>query len=349
MTIVTAAKITRRRVNAASHADPKIRLIRLWGLISIGEGQSPASLAIAFNVNTRTIHRDLEILQKAGCKIKFDRKTGRYRTSNAGFLPPMDFLQDEALALMLLGQHIPDDPVLEDAAKRAMAKIRSLLPPVLQDQIAPLEKRVSVRPVGTDNAEAARDVYSRLQQAIGEQREVLCQYDAARSSEKVSRDATFSFRPYHLLFSNRAWYVIGYRVDRQATRSLKLIRFTKISLQDKRFTMPPDFTVAGYLGQCWRMIPGGKRHHIVIRIDPDFATGIAETQWHGTQDVKTQADGSNLISFDVDGLEEIVWWILGMGPHCQVLQPPELINRVMELSSMTAKLYATQHPDIATK
>ncbi len=343
MTRLASAKITRRRPATDSHADPKIRLIRLWGLLSNGEGQSPASLAIAFKVNTRTIHRDLEILQKAGCQIKFDRKTGCYRTSNAGFLPPMDFLQDEALALMLLGQHIPDDPVLDNAANRAMHKIRSLLPPALQDQLAPLEQRVSVRPVGTDNAQAARDVYSCLQRAIGGQREVLCQYDAARSSENGGRDTPFSLRPYHLLFSNRAWYVIGYRVDRRAIRSLKLIRFTQISLQDKRFTMPPDFTVAGYLGQCWRMIPGGKRYHIVIRIDSDFAIGIAETQWHSTQEVEPQADGYNLMTFDVDGLEEIVWWILGMGPHCQVLEPPELIARVVELSSMTAKLYGTMH------
>lgn len=35
----------------------------------------------------------------------------------------------------------------------------------------------------------------------------------------------------------------------------------------------------------------------------------------------------------VDGLDEIVWWILSMGPHCVVNKPPELADRVGELAA----------------
>ncbi len=41
----------------------------------------------------------------------------------------------------------------------------------------------------------------------------------------------------------------------------------------------------------------------------------------------------------VDGLDEIVWWILSMGPHCVVNKPPELADRVGELAAGIVSQY----------
>jgi hypothetical protein len=41
----------------------------------------------------------------------------------------------------------------------------------------------------------------------------------------------------------------------------------------------------------------------------------------------------------VDGLDEIVWWVLGYGPGATVIEPPELIERVRELAHATAERY----------
>ena len=42
----------------------------------------------------------------------------------------------------------------------------------------------------------------------------------------------------------------------------------------------------------------------------------------------------------VSGLEEIVWWILSMGPHCKVIKPKALADRVRELANQTAAIYS---------
>lgn len=47
----------------------------------------------------------------------------------------------------------------------------------------------------------------------------------------------------------------------------------------------------------------------------------------------------------VDGLEEIVWWVLGYGPGATVLEPPEFIERVRELLTATAKKYENPKVD----
>ena len=48
----------------------------------------------------------------------------------------------------------------------------------------------------------------------------------------------------------------------------------------------------------------------------------------------------------VDGLDEIVWWILSMGPHCVVNKPPELADWVRELAAGIVSQY--EKPQKAT-
>ena len=40
------------------------------------------------------------------------------------------------------------------------------------------------------------------------------------------------------------------------------------------------------------------------------------------------------------GLDEIVWWVLGMGPSCVVKRPKELATRVKELAEQVAQRYS---------
>ena len=51
-------------------------------------------------------------------------------------------------------------------------------------------------------------------------------------------------------------------------------------------------------------------------------------------------DGSVTLRFTIDGFDEICWWILSYGPHCQVLEPPELIQKIATLAQATATRYA---------
>jgi predicted DNA-binding transcriptional regulator YafY len=55
-----------------------------------------------------------------------------------------------------------------------------------------------------------------------------------------------------------------------------------------------------------------------------------ETRWHLTQTATTSADGSVVLTFEIDGLEEISHWLLGWTGQFQVLQPEELRRTVAE-------------------
>jgi predicted DNA-binding transcriptional regulator YafY len=87
------------------------------------------------------------------------------------------------------------------------------------------------------------------------------------------------------------------------------------------------------------MMPSGTIHKIKLHFDAAFAETVADTHWHDTQEVQWLADESIHVSFSVDGLDEIIWWILSYGPHCRVIEPPELVERIRQLQKSAAEQY----------
>jgi proteasome accessory factor B len=103
--------------------------------------------------------------------------------------------------------------------------------------------------------------------------------------------------------------------------------------------IPEDFSLARHLGNAWRMIRGQKTYRVELAFDPEFAETIADTHWHPTQEVIWNDDQSITFRCKVDGLEEIVWWVLSMGPHCVVNKPKELAEQVKELAAAMVANY----------
>jgi predicted DNA-binding transcriptional regulator YafY len=147
------------------------------------------------------------------------------------------------------------------------------------------------------------------------------------------------FRPYTLFFSQRAWYAVGLHCGRNEVRSLRLTRFVEATPTDVRYVIPESFSLDKHLGNAWRMIRGKPTANIEIRFDAKFADTIAETHWHKTQSVVWEPDGSIRFRVTVDGFDEIVWWLLSMGPHARVIKPPALASLLRRLAMEMADQY----------
>jgi proteasome accessory factor B len=86
------------------------------------------------------------------------------------------------------------------------------------------------------------------------------------------------------------------------------------------------------------MIPEGRIYNIKLRFLPKVANNVAEVQWHSTQKVIRNSDGSATVEFRVDGLGEITWWILGYGDQVQVLAPKTLRKRISQIAKNMTEL-----------
>lgn len=313
------------------------RLLMLMTTIRSRPDWTAQGLADHFNVDVRTIYRDLDKLKSAGFEVTFDRKEGGYRMGADCFLPPVQLTTDEVLALTVLCEDIAGRGQIAQLqpAYRALEKVEAQLPQELREQVWQVMDRVVIRTAPAAPPDSGADVHETMRHAIASGRAVRCEYDSRRKRT----GEPFLFEPYALLFSLRAWYVIGRHGARREVRCLKLNRFTSAALTDRRYSIPEDFSVDAHLGNAWRLIPGERDHEVQIEFDAEFAENIAETRWHPTQKVELHDDGSATFRCTVSGLDEIVWWVLSMGPHARVVNPPELARRVRELAEGVAALY----------
>jgi hypothetical protein len=61
--------------------------------------------------------------------------------------------------------------------------------------------------------------------------------------------------------------------------------------------------------------------------------------WHPAQRILWKSSACCLFECEVDGLDEIVWWVLSYGKHARVLRPKELVERMREQLGSAARQY----------
>ena len=137
------------------------------------------------------------------------------------------------------------------------------------------------------------------------------------------------------MYNNRSWYVLGRSSLHKSIRTFNLARIDTQIVTDKRFIGGDDFDVHEHFGKAWSMIPEGRLYNVKLRFAAKVAQNVSEVQWHCSQKVTRNNDGSATVEFRVDGLGELSWWIMGYGSQAQVLAPAALrkiiINRAEEV------------------
>jgi predicted DNA-binding transcriptional regulator YafY len=315
------------------------RLLRVLTLIQGREGWTPARLAEECGVGIRTIFRDLNELEGAGIGIEFDHTAKTYRVPRDFFLPPVQLTAREALSLSVLCEQVAASeqiPFVRPAVQ-AMEKIQASLPLDIRDEIAKVSEAVYIQIARTMPPDGHEDMFDRISHAITTRRVLRCRY------ESLSGDGDgeeFAFRPYALYFAVRAWYAVGHHGGRGETRTLKLSRFVGATATDEAYEIPEGFSLRSHLGNAWRMIRGEPTCEVVLAFDESFAETIADTMWHRTQRIEAREDGGITFRCTVDGLDEIVWWVLSMGSACRVIEPAELRERVRAQATAVAAMYA---------
>ncbi|MGF1633280.1 MAG: helix-turn-helix transcriptional regulator [Phycisphaerae bacterium] len=312
-------------------------------LIKSGPDWNPKRLAERCNTSERSIYRDLRALEEAGVHSVFDAEAGGYRLLGDVFMPPVQLTVDESLALVLLAESVAGGQVpLMQPALRAVEKVFSQLPPNLRSEVGELNQAIEIQLAASQpDVDGLSDTYETVREAIRGRRVLKCGYHSidARLNDDIRQNETFLFEPYRLFYGQRAWYAVGHHVGRNDVRCLKLGRFTSCGLTDTTFEMPEDFSMDKFLGNAWRMIRGERRYAVRLRFEPGFAENVADTRWHHTQKLTHHDDGSLTFECDVDGLGEIVWWVMSHGPSCRVLAPAELARNVRELAEKLVEMY----------
>lgn len=295
-----------------------------------GQNNRVADLAKIRKLSRRTISRHLKELQAIGVPLRYDGKTGGYILEPEFFVPPLDLNLQEVLSLFLVVHKTPDQIQLpfENSALRAALKIANKLPAKIKRYCNKALRYISIRAIAQANVEHLDSVFGQLLIAILTKRVVTIRYHFPR--ERTTKLINLS--PLHLMFNVHWWYVLGKSDLYKGITAFKLNRIKELNTSYKYFIREGNFNIREYLGRVWSMVREGKLYNIRLRFLPEVAHDVAEVQWHSTQTVTFKDDGSAIIEFCVDGLNEITWWILSYGDQVQVLAPKVLREKIVEIA-----------------
>lgn len=304
------------------------RIVKILTTLQSNEKYSPGNLEEILGVSRRTIFRDLSELQGVGVPYKYDAKSGGYSIDPKFFLPPVAFNLAEALSLLTLVHKVRNRLPLpfRNAALLAGLKVENNLPVDVRNYCQTSLANVTIAPEQHATITTLDMSYMAIQRAIRNKTVLSMVYYSLY--EKRIIDA--KLHPYHLLYKNRGWYVIGFSELHKMVRTFNLSRIKTITTLKITFTDGRGFDINEYIGRAWALIPEGRLYHIKLKFSALVAHNVSEIQWHSTQTTQWNEDGSVILSFRVDGLGEIAWWILGYGDQVQVIEPAALRRRVIE-------------------
>jgi len=278
----------------------------------------------------RASYRDVETLRAAGVPIEHEH--GRYRVAES-WIPPgaVDVRRDELLALFLARRLAPG---LKDTSfGRALDGLWAKLATPTRQPALPLgdEAAVDVPALAPIELGAHRAVIDAARDAIGARRPLRVCYRRTDGTE-TQRVIEPSF--LHWSPATETLYLRAYCRERQAFRLFAVHRITSSELLDDSFVRRPD--PEWEPARAFRLWHGATAQHVSIWFSPHVAGEICERRWHASQHLTEAADGSVVLELDVAAPEELERWLLGYGPHAEVLAPAALAQRIQHLHAEAA-------------
>lgn len=311
------------------------RIMQILTALRTGESYTVSDLSKIFGTSRRTVFRDLQELQAIGVPFRYDVRTRSYIVEPHFFLPPINLNLQEAMSLLLLAHKVGEQiqfPFKRSALLAAL-KIESKLPVKIRQYCNTALRNVSIKAYPQEKHGFSDRIFAQLLTAILRKLVTDIRYSLPHKQKIIA----VNLNPYHLVYNDDTWYVLGKSSLQKGFHAFKLNRIKEINILDKRFIEDKKFNVSEHLDRAWSMIPEGRLYNIKLRFMPKVAHSVAEVRWHNTQRVIFEDDGSAIIEFYVDGLSEITWWILSYGDQVQVLAPKVLQRRIIEIAQNTVK------------
>lgn len=317
-------------------------LLRQWLLLKTLSarryGVTLKELAAEMQVSEKTIRRDLETFMVAGFPLtetlgEFGRK--KWHLDGDKVQPGIAFAFDEALALYL-GRHLLEPlagtPFWE-GAQRAFKKVRASLSETALKHVEKFTDMFRQTSFGRHDYSKKAEVIDRLMIGIEDRRAVFITYQSLRATEPV----TYDIYPYGLAYHRGSLYLVGRNPQREQVCHWKVDRVEKAEIDEFRFQRPADFDLQQHLAGSFGIYHGDGDASVCVRVrfSPAVARYVEESQWHASQKLTKQRDGSLLAEFCLDETEEVKRWIMSFGQQAEVLEPGQLRQEILaELQSL---------------
>lgn len=311
----------------------------VWIDSQIRQGKYPNADKVAevFEVSRRQAFLDRAFMEeRLGAPIAYSRQhRGWYYTDDAYSLPAILLRKNELLSLFLVKELASKylGPEFAEQIASALHRIEGYLPDSASMDVDGLINAVVF--AGAQGGNVDLELLTSLQRAVARRRKVRIVYYTAGTGQTNERVVD----PYRILNIRGEWYMIAYCHLRKDFRDFRLNRIKDWELLRETFTPDPNFDVNQYIDFGFQAEHGDEPMDVVVRFDAFRARWVRDRVYHHTQQLEELPDGGVLLRMRTAAFHSVVKWVLGFGPHAEVLEPKELREAVAQAAIQTAKLY----------
>lgn len=340
------------------------RLLRLLALLQSRRFWGGPELAQRLEVTDRTLRRDIDKLRQLGYPVDASSGVaGGYQLGAGASLPPLLLEDDEALAVSIGLRTAAASTVagIEHAAVRALVKLERVLPERLRQRANALRDAISI--LEPSGPAIAPDTLAALASACSDHLQARFRY-AARDAEKHTApsapgaddsgasgedDGQSSkaltervVEPAGMVHTGYRWYLVAWDVTRADWRTFRVDRVLGAVALGQRFAprQPPE--------------GGDLRKYVVRGVSVEVHEHRARVLLFAPMAVISQRmpptvgvlepDGEDrcVLSTGARSLDSLAYWITLFGADFQVLEPPELVQRLREQHARLSQALSRQ-------
>lgn len=299
-----------------------MKIDRLFGVLNIllqNDRVTAPELAAKFEVNRRTIGRDIETLCQAGIPIVTHQGAGGGISIAKGFrldktVLTADELSDIIAAFKGIGTVSESSQIertLEKLGASAEAVV-SMSEPVVIDLASYHEKDL-------------REKIEQIKCTIRESKllEFDYYYEKGKSHRKIE--------PYFVIFQWASWHVFGFCLERQDWRLFKLMRLWNLNSCSENFNpreIPPE---RRDFNKCFR-----NEIRLVALFHTSEKYKLIEN--YGLHCYTETSDGLRLEA-DFTNRNFLINWLLGFGDNVKVLEPIDVATDIQKIAKNILKRY----------
>jgi predicted DNA-binding transcriptional regulator YafY len=312
------------RAKRLTHA---ARVLRIRELLDARPFLTVEGLRQEFGVSRRTVYNDLDALQDAGVPVYSEpgpSGEAQWKLQSAAKKQTLTLTKGQILpfGLARLALSFLEGTEIHGQLGVIMNRLAQGLPPLTQQHLEQLGKKVAIVHHGPKSYEAKADVLDDILTGLLYDQRVEIWYQPMRSKATKHLVA-----PLTLLLYREALYLVAEsRTGKRPTFAVDRITRSRW-LKGETFKYPTDYSPAQVTEGAFGLMQG-EPTDVEILFDRDQAQYVKERRWHPSQQFENMGDGRVRMRMRVRGTFDVALWLLGHTPTCEVVSPPELREHV---------------------
>ncbi|MGW6929874.1 helix-turn-helix transcriptional regulator [Lentzea sp. NPDC054927] len=318
----------------ATSTTTSARLLSLLSLLQVRRDWPGLQLAQRLGVSERTVRRDVDRLRELGYLVHAVKgPDGGYRLEAGSQVPPLLFDEEQAVALAVaLRIAVGTGAGIEEAAARALATVRQVMPSRLRQRIDALE----IEPAGR-GTQVDTDLLLALSNAVRACEELRFDYQSPGRPDDTTRPAR-RVQPHHLVVRSGRWYLVGWSPEREDWRTYRADRMSLRTPNGPRFTprQVPGGDVATFLAARFKGSDSTNAWpcHGEVVLDLPLAD---VAPFSGDDTAEEVGPGRTRLSTGAWSWAALVAKLARFDTEVEVIAPPELRDAFAELSRRAAR------------